>query len=1387
MRSSTVSAPVESCNLGQSPPHSRFAAVQLLTNQLLYFVVEPKSRTKELYNQTCSHLAAQGMADTELFGLATVSDGEYLFLDPDYKLSKYAPKNWRSSSTSGLDNNGKPLLIFHFRVQFYVESPLLLRDEMSKHHYYLQLRHNVLARGLLHACASEEVLYLLAGLALQADFGDYKDSFTNTTYFQSQDYFPQQMGCGGGESRIFQTASNLHRANRGLSQSEAESQFIREASSTETSPLTHNAHVYRLKHKKQDPGPGNVLLAICTRGIELYEENSTKALSGTLLWNDIGKLCFDRKKFEIKALNWPVSGEKLTYYTSSDEKPKHLLSLCRVTHQFSMTIQPRLVEVRRKEDEERKRYRDWGIELTGKLGGSHYGSQVCHRGDQRISVISSTSSNTTSGIVSDKVHSLDESEDDLELEIMINSPPAPSVESLALAHLQDTLSGVCEITPPSPLPTPDGIQQGKDCMDSPCTMTINAVKSSLISGAVTPATTDGSQCSSSCSTVVVAGTTTESISLKEDRRVVTTNRRPSTSSSLELGYSHTAQNSAISDTASTCLELDYSVQSAHTSSGVYTLRSSCGTTNTIANTVACSSETSGICVEESEGQRSRSGSIVSASGSFHGDGSDPSDAGQGTLLTAEELSDLIVGRSPKPRRGVYPSRATVSSTLDSDSDYVTLPPPPPPPPRSDSERQTNYALLESPLLSSPEETLATPLRLDDSLSNLALSSRKLIEESLLQQQIQFQHLASSFSPHKQNLHLNQYQISQPNHSPPAKSALILTNAELQPELNKLKYLNQPTIASSQYQTQYVMTNQSQSLDQPMLTQVIPQYQHLSAEEASARFITSKPHINILTAHTTLVPSTASPSFAAPTLAYQTSIPSCGTTQIRNYLPETRNYPLDPASRMKIKSHQNNSNLIPIVSSNNYLDVRGSGAAFFQHFHQKFPPPPPPVLHPRQPPPPPPPPPRRGLQTVYTSQVTRSQIEQFKQQLYSDVDYVIYPMQDPAISKQEYLDSKIALNHYNEAYPPPPYPSYSGKSHVVYRSTPNVAVASGYIPVSFNNHSMGPATVKYASNQNLSSEYSAYPGSSLSFLNRYPSSTSPLYSAAASYSSSSTQSLRYDPVIQMAVPKLVPPVIGGGFSRTQSDDNILNCGYEKPCLDVPKIRRPPPPLPPPYDLQNQLPKEKNSIQNVTPTKCQIESKAISQPSLSKKTPDAEPAQKNAKSAVDGLLDIRTLREKSRNMDLPLISALCNDRSLLKQTNAFVMPRHPTDKKSERPLSWHVETPTKKSLDIKNISTSSSIDSSDGTAKKSSLFSSFLSSKSVSNPTTPTKHSYSTSSSKLKYPVSGLSTTQIVKPGRKTTSRHTHPSDKLSGQTKVNRSRSTSSATSSTNVSEKTLPQ
>ncbi|XP_065215812.1 protein expanded isoform X2 [Planococcus citri] len=1301
MRHSTVSAPIESCNVSSlSTPALRFCAVHLLHGQVLYFVVEPKSKTKELYNQACAHLASQGMLDTDLFGLAVISDGEYLFVDPDYKLSKYAPKSWRSSSTHGLDNSGKPLLAFYFRVQFYVDNPLLLRDETSRHHYYLQLRHNVVYRSLVYTYVAEEIIYLLVGLALQAEFGDYLESQHTENYFSLQEYFPQQMVAHGNETKLYQNAAVVHKANRTLSKAQAETQFIREASSRDSFPLAHNSHLYRLKQKKHDPNPGTLWLAICTRGIELYEERSNKPISGTFCWNNIGKLCFDRKKFEIRSLN--PAGERYVYYTNSDEKSKHLLTLCRLTHQFCMSIQLRLNEITRKEEEEKNQYRDWGSELSVKL------TEMCynHNADQRISVISTTSSNTTSGIVSDRVHSLDESEDDLDMEIMINSPPAASIESLALAHLRDSFNTenrkINKIVARSSPAYHNSVGAQDENSDLCCL--------SKLTLPTTPAPTDDSQCSSSCSTIVVTGYGHDKAKTQQETTGLSSNRRHSTSSSLELGYSHTAQNSALSDSASCCLELDYSVQSAHTSSGIYTLQSSCET-NTVATTAAAaSSETSGIghsVVEDSEGIRSRSGSIVSASGSFHGDGSDPSDTGHGTPLTAEELSDLIVGRSPKPCRGKYPSVATVSESLDSIADYVTLPPPPIPPPRRTPLMESmSRHNLGGAFSSKSSDTTSSYVARQGSISTASHSESNKnyfsSEEAMLQRQIQFQHLTGGFSSHllmDTIAPANQIQMQMQMQPTSAKMLMCASNDDIAASNIDSGYSSCYPVASTAS-----ASSVASAVSAPLLKSKFQQNHKscislpLRSEEASARIVSTKPQINVLKAQSSYVPSgSLIPSYASPAaINYNVPTSACRSTSLQQQQHQHHQHQhqqLQQPPQIQPNYHQKYTtdvstrldyaaaaaaaaaaNQVPIVGSNNYLDVRRSGVAFLQQIHEKFPPPPP-LLYSRQPPPPPPPP--RNHYSMCNNNLLSHQIDQYKQQLYSDVDYVIYPMKDPAISKQEYLDSKEASFHCNQHYlsqsslssryarpfpstynvfappaaAPTPYSLYGGrKSQAMYRSTPNVAVAGGGCISSYCQHA---ANARYASNQNLSAELSGYSNSSLAYLSaKHASSTSPLYSAAASMYSSSMQSLRLDSSIYG---RILPSSSNCSFSRTRSDDNILNCGDRINVdhhLDV-KFRKPPPPPPPPYNSQ------KHYICSERVRKPDIPPPELTNSRVNQTEVNSPPKDKNIS------LDICSLREKSKDLDLPLISALCNDKSLLKQTNTI-------DLASEQPNAWYNDT-------------------------------------------------------------------------------------------------------------------
>lgn len=188
-----------------------------------------------------------------------------------------------------------------------------------------------------------------------------------------------------------------------------------------------------------------------------------------------------------------------------------------------------------------------------------------------------------------------------------------------------------------------------------------------------------------------------------------------------------------------------------------------------------------------------------------------------------------------------------------------------------------------------------------------------------------------------------------------------------------------------------------------------------------------------------------------------------------------------------------------------------------------------------PPPPPPTPPPLPTQPSSTttghfvSQLRKSEMEQYQQQLNSDTDFVYFPAKEPSISKQEYIDAKKGSQQMLAA-----------------------ALASSYRRASndFN--------TKYASTHNLLLD------KSLSLVKN-------------------DQLANFEE----------------GITRTKSDDNILNSLHDR----------------------NRL---------------------IRAPYISTKN----------------VIDFRTLREKSKNLDLPLISALCNDRNLIKQTKAFIISKQPT---------------------------------------------------------------------------------------------------------------------------------
>ena len=207
----------------------------------------------------------------------------------------------------------------------------------------------------------------------------------------------------------------LHCDHKGMSRTEAQSIYIKESSD---SIAPHNFHFYKLSCKKGSSSTWEDLwLAITISGIAIYANESanqsspngkrTQTLNGRVIenvqertplktrisffpWPDIGKLSFEKKKFEIRSTG-PQS-RKFVYYAPNEIIARHLLWFSRATHQFHLMVQNKMREMLKREKEmNRRKYRESCISSMASTNSSSGNSSV-----GGSSAVASASSNNTS-------------------------------------------------------------------------------------------------------------------------------------------------------------------------------------------------------------------------------------------------------------------------------------------------------------------------------------------------------------------------------------------------------------------------------------------------------------------------------------------------------------------------------------------------------------------------------------------------------------------------------------------------------------------------------------------------------------------------------------------------------------------------------------------------------------------------------------------------------------------------------------------------------------------------------------------------------------------------------------------------------------------------------
>ncbi|XP_039644981.1 FERM domain-containing protein 6-like isoform X5 [Perca fluviatilis] len=327
----------------------RQVCILLPNKQHLDCTVRVRARGHEVLNSVLKHL---GVSELQVFGLAVLRDNEYLFLESAQKLSKYFGKRWnRASSTA-------PFILF-LRVQYYVESGLLILSSKVQQLYYTELRQKVLHS---QSCHQEALLFQLAASALQAEVGDLEQRAERNNeeeeergeekrqerkhrhYFLPEDYFPSWLIKRRGRDFLLQHCPVLHVELRGVTRSQAVLQFIKEASSLQDGPVTF----YRMRQEKKELR-SSILLGVAMKGVHIYQVGGKQCQLYVFSWTDIERLTFQGSRFEIAAVG-SLCLPKLVYYTPSATHSKHILRHLSDSHRFHIITRDAVGYIQQLED-----------------------------------------------------------------------------------------------------------------------------------------------------------------------------------------------------------------------------------------------------------------------------------------------------------------------------------------------------------------------------------------------------------------------------------------------------------------------------------------------------------------------------------------------------------------------------------------------------------------------------------------------------------------------------------------------------------------------------------------------------------------------------------------------------------------------------------------------------------------------------------------------------------------------------------------------------------------------------------------------------------------------------------------------------------------------------
>ncbi|XP_048841091.1 tyrosine-protein phosphatase non-receptor type 14-like [Brienomyrus brachyistius] len=216
-----------------------------------------------------------------------------------------------------LDKYGNEPLLF-FSVMFYVPNVSRLEQEVTRYQYYLQVKKEVLDGRL--QCSVEQGVRL-AGLAVQADFGDY-------TQFQSQDFLREYVLFPVNWPHVeevleewTQKVAEEHKSHCGMQPAEAELLYIKEVEKLDGFGQESFA--------AKDNYTNDIYIGVSFIGVFVKHRNGRSIMLHR--WKDIGNIAHNKSAITVEITS---RDDTIMFHTEDMEMAKYISRLFTARHKF---------------------------------------------------------------------------------------------------------------------------------------------------------------------------------------------------------------------------------------------------------------------------------------------------------------------------------------------------------------------------------------------------------------------------------------------------------------------------------------------------------------------------------------------------------------------------------------------------------------------------------------------------------------------------------------------------------------------------------------------------------------------------------------------------------------------------------------------------------------------------------------------------------------------------------------------------------------------------------------------------------------------------------------------------------------------------------------------